>query len=145
MKREIKFRIWSKPLLKWISDLSLENLGDIEGVLNDIFINNDIVFQQYTGLKDKNNKEIYEGDIVKICWVDYPETNYPEYTSPIYVIKHAKIVWDDRNVMFVAEFLDWFRECSGSNNGKPVRGFIKYDKDEIEIIGNIFENVELLK
>ena len=56
--REIKFRIWDINARKWLKSFNT-NLLDIHEF-------NLAKIMQYTGLKDKNNKEIYEGDIFHI-------------------------------------------------------------------------------
>jgi uncharacterized phage protein (TIGR01671 family) len=73
------------------------------------------VFMQFTGLKDKNGKEIYEGDIVRSEWNDEPT---------------------DAEVIFVDGGF-WLTENDGSH-------YWPLDKNR-EIIGNIYENPELVK
>ena len=74
------------------------------------------VLQQYTGLKDKNGKEIYEGDIIS---GEFYDTEY----------HHAEII--KHEVVF--------------NNGAYNIASSNWHKPTLEIIGNIFETPELLK
>lgn len=122
--REIKFRVWS------ILDKKIYNLNDemVSIPYYEIFCKTPdsraFEVMQYTGIKDKNGKEIYEGDIL-MTW------NIDSRTGKFYRIKtlpsiHVKAVrWND-------EIKGWnFRR------GKS--------KHPIEVIGNIYENPELLK
>lgn len=59
--REIRFRVWDKEQAKMKKDFRFDEFNDV----NDYFADNDFVFMQYTGLKDKDGKEIYEGDILQ--------------------------------------------------------------------------------
>lgn len=67
MKREIKFRAWDG---KTMDSFSLNNDFDCHAG----WLKNSILMQ-YTGLKDKNGKEIYEGDIVRNVWRDIYKNN----------------------------------------------------------------------
>jgi len=113
--REIKFRAWFEDgeMLR----LDLANHKNILRLYNQC---EDAKIMQFTGLLDKNGKEIYEGDIVEIL------TNYPKVE-----IKHiGKIVFESGAFIVGSETI----------TDKYIT-FIELDEDwEIEVIGNIHEN-----
>ncbi|KOP83941.1 hypothetical protein AMS60_05455 [Bacillus sp. FJAT-21945] len=89
----------------------------------------DLVLQQYTGLKDKNGKEIYEGDILQLR----NEENKPY---------HMEVLWTGQGYGYKIIRNDTKR--SGYIVGHlSERGLNFYNKTA-EIIGNIYENPELL-
>lgn len=81
----------------------------------------DLVVMQYTGLKDKNGKEIYEGDII----------SYKYYRG---------FSGGEKEIIAKVEFIDG---CFGFY--EFVGYFNRYDLNESKVIGNIYENPELLK
>ena len=78
---------------------------------------------QYTGLKDKNGKEIYDGDVVE---------NKQPYAS-IHIV-----MWDEKRCGFYLQPIDGLRKAAYDKGYKMNSGKNK-------IIGNIHENQELLK
>ena len=128
--REIKFRAWDKELKEWTN----YSISNIDGTPID-FYNKEtgfwesdrggerFVLSQYTGLKDNEDREIYEGDIVKAI----------SFARWIGAVKYS-----DENQAFIFDDLD-----------KKYRGkstvFMNQFDDGFEILGNIYENPKLLK
>nr|WP_054550334.1 YopX family protein [Lysinibacillus sphaericus] len=125
MSREIKFRAWLKGRMVYITpdddyfidgDGRLVKIEQIENGCNyQGFEDYECNLMQYTGLKDKNGKEIYEGDIVS-GWKD----------------SH----WHDGKDRVLKE-VEWTDELAGFN-------IIQIEMRTCEVIGNIYEHSHLL-
>lgn len=127
--REIKFRIWDETRDKMhehdnISYIDFkENLVCVYDYIDyyedtRFLFKNDSVIMQYTGLKDKNGKEIYEGDIL----------DYGEFGK--YKVVFSKALFKIQKLDNLNGNLHLLGEC-----------FL----DEIEVVGNIYEIPEFLK
>ena len=134
MTREIKFRAWDNKNKLFITNdeymigldgkfYRMDFYSGISGYEDGNLIWNelkDIILMQYTGLKDKNGKEMYEGDIVKIM----------QETKTFF----DKVIYDNHLCSFrfeglsdYCDFCDWLREGA-----------------EFEVVSNIYENPELI-
>ena len=136
--REIKFRAWDGKRMRGIGKndwFSLRNDGMLSfGQQGDP----SIALMQYTGLKDKNGKEIYEGDILfnedafgcHTSWGDATD-NFPN---------HRLIAWDETYAKFDFNFL----EANIRNRGCSGFSLCISNAKHFEVVGNIHENPELL-
>ena len=131
--REIKFRCFIKSKNQMLPVISLVNMNDEEGIrvfpdkpiveweqINYLTSEGGIELMQFTWLKDKNGKEIYEGDILWYENIFYDASN-----------------WDSPIVLCVVEWVN----CSWKIWWCELR---IYESEEVEVIWNRFENPDLI-
>ena len=121
MSREIKFRSFRTDTKEMLSEPYdgeyMTETTPLNGVIKGLQKHENQILMQYTGLKDKNGTEIYEGDIVKLAVEFDDDAVYPvEYSYNGY----------------------WLEGYEGNEFGFP-------EEADIEVVGNIYENPELLK
>lgn len=131
MTRIIKFRAWDKLKKKMfgVTGMHFSEAGELSsisidtgsGELQDLSCDN-FELMQFTGLYDKNGKEIYRGDIVK----------YYHYPKNMCVIR-----WDDELLSYKVTVVSEGVYCEDYF-------FIKSDSSKFQLIGNIYENPELI-
>jgi uncharacterized phage protein (TIGR01671 family) len=137
--RQIKFRAWNK------------NWKEMEHDIDDITPSDDYILMQYTGLKDKNGKEIYEGDIVRFHYfygsigsnMGFVEAEH----ELVGVVGWAVYGWGLNAIRG-----EHWRGYTGYGDGEGESSLLdlcsmsdgSIHEDSFEVIGNIHENPDLL-
>ena len=133
--RELKFRVWGKTEKEfirypfaWLSIFDSPDGLEIED-------NEDLVVEQYTGLKDKNGKEIYEGDIVALLFGYVPMKTVTTENIRIENAQKAVIHFDTTRAAFRYTIQQRTLKDCQFNSGT---------RTNMVVIGNIHENPELI-
>jgi uncharacterized phage protein (TIGR01671 family) len=150
MSREIKFRFWDGHSMQsdnsgWNEDLGINEMFNALETFGNIPM-------QFTGLKDKNGKEIYEGDIylAERGWMKsrgYKSNKYPNRIKVMCVVEWdmGEAAWYAKEIGPLPEFKEadenapyhyYFTSLHGADNGIA---------DWVEVIGNIYENENLIE
>ena len=131
--REIKFRAWDKKKKILYQDITIYDFARIKEHFKkvDEFVKR-FELVQFTGLKDKDDKEIYEGDIVKTIKV-----NDKRLTG--FEGKTFKIIFDNGNFEC---FRKSARDGLGLDNQENLGTLCSYNC--LKVIGNIYENPDLI-
>ena len=126
MNRLIKFRVWDKRETKGMSTQNMLYDAQLHHLWQDFVDYPGYELMQYTGLTDKNGKEIYEGDILKISYGTMGDV----IGQVLYEADHGGYIFQ------------WKRIRKG--RGQDYKNLNCDVAFESVIVGNIFENSELL-
>lgn len=135
MNREIKFRAWDTRGKSWLYpypegfhlfgettcfDLIRDQMHERYPGESSLLLMNEVEVVQYTGLKDKNGKPIYEGDMLSAICINNSITNaVVEFSDGSFIVSQI--------------------------GGERLGDFLRDYNERHEVVGNVFENPELLE
>lgn len=130
--REIKFRAWGKNTGIPYDNVVIEPTGQVSAVLCGDTLDDDLAdivdLEQYTGIRDANNRKIYEGDIVSVSM--YGEREYID-----------EVVWGGADNYPAFDLKHHAYEYESN----ALSEITNIGAEKLEVIGNIHENPELLE
>ena len=139
MSRTIKFRAWDGKEMIYINDLYWFEENHVrevvDGKADGFYESFDVM--QFTGLLDKNGKEIYEGDIVSL---DHGGTKW-DLSALEVIFLNGSFQFNRKELPYPCGFVTYSEQCAN-------RGLLDRHSDLgniITVIGNIHENPDLLK
>jgi uncharacterized phage protein (TIGR01671 family) len=121
--RTIKFRAWDKKRKEWIPQFQVYQNGSVADD-GDWITSKDLVLTQFTGLKDKNGKEIFEGDIL-------------QWMSALDIPQRMSVEWNTEYGWW------WLKSKTPAMNSLGTT--MANSRSLFEVIGNMYESPELLK
>ena len=124
MNRPLKFKVWNKKSNEWCGTIGLNETISHNELEYDT---DDLVFVQYTGLKDSKGKEVYEGDVIIDKKYKFFDKKYKEY---------RQCIWDQERLTY-----RWV----GKNISLPIHTSDDNMTLKEKIVGNIFEHKHLLE
>lgn len=143
--KQNKFRIWDKQFENWVSSKDAR-INPYNGECHGRLSNGNVKeweLMQFTGRCDKNTKEIYNGDIVIARYYPFfgdalaDELQPSQYKQLNYV---GIVAYDDDDAAYYLKM----KVVSNRVAGNVIDGYL-FEFDDLEIIGNIYQNPELLE
>jgi hypothetical protein len=124
MSQQIKFRVWDEYFKQWAEKYSSVINSSLN--INEIFIRQKYIFQQFTGKKDVNGSEIYEGDIL-------------EYSEGVelgdFIKRKGVAVYDEISCAF---------GIASNATSDPINYFWEGTVNGFKVVGNIFEGEKII-
>lgn len=139
--RQIKFRGWNGRSMQPIAALHDNGIGALADGGMVVGHKEGHAIMQFTGINDINGVEIYEGDIVEVLCYFGTSGKHPKKLGPT-IITLGQIIFDCGEFTYREPKIEYQKRIDSGNATDWYRGFCRMD--ECKVIGNIYQNPELL-